>query len=152
MSEPKAIDPKLSTTDRVVKGKRRAAIAWVHRVPQAPGRLASPPPAWGSLLAPATDLLGYCASLKSPLSGAPFPHTSHPVPLGAFLFTGASVGKWLSRGEAVAGVAGVAVAGGGARGGWLLAGCSCCDRNRKWVAARGLAWDRVYGFRLQREG
>lgn len=27
MSEPKAIDPKLSTTDRVVKGKRSAASA-----------------------------------------------------------------------------------------------------------------------------
>lgn len=31
----------------------------------------------------------------------------------------------------------MAAAGGGARG-WLLAGCSCCDRNRKWVAAAGL--------------
>lgn len=34
----------------------------------------------------------------------------------------------------------------------MLAGCSCCDRNRKWVAAHGLAWDRVYGLLLHREG
>lgn len=133
MSEPKAIDPKLSTTDRVVKGKRRAAVARVHRVPQEPSRLASPPPASGSLLAPATDLLGYCATLEPPPLRA-LPPSLPPGPTwGIFIYGGVSWQMAEQRGGGGGG-------GGGGRGrpgggcwqgvaavteigsGWLLAG------------------------------
>ena len=114
MSEPKAIDPKLSTTDRVVKGKRRAAVARVHRVPQAPAaRLPSPRSGFspGSSHGPSRIL---CNPRTPSLARPPLRLPTRPH-LGHFYLTGASVGKWLSRGEAVAGLA-VAVAGGGARG------------------------------------
>lgn len=83
MSEPKAIDPKLSTTDRVVKGKRSAAAA--RGAPSAAG--ARPPLPRPGCPSPARagDLLGSPANGDPPpSSAAPCPHTAHPAPIGAF--------------------------------------------------------------------
>lgn len=123
MSEPKAIDPKLSTTDRVVKGKRSPAAA--RGAPSAAG--ARPPLPRPGCPSPARagDLLGSPASGDPPhlLRRALPPHRPPGPNRGIFFLfhfsffcgRGAAVGKWLSAWEAVAGVA---VAGGGAwRGG-----------------------------------
>jgi hypothetical protein len=64
MSEPKAIDPKLSTTDRVVKGKRSAASA--RGAPSAAGDCPPLPRPGRPSPASAGDLLG------SPARGDPF--------------------------------------------------------------------------------
>ncbi|XP_063137376.1 protein phosphatase 3 catalytic subunit alpha isoform X1 [Rattus norvegicus] len=81
MSEPKAIDPKLSTTDRVVKGKRSAAAA--RGAPSAAGdRPPLPRPGCPSP-ASAGDLLGSPAR-GDPLLRRALPPHRPPGPNGGF--------------------------------------------------------------------
>lgn len=98
MSEPKAIDPKLSTTDRVVKGKRSAAAA--RAAPSAAGARPPLPRPGCSSPASAGDLLGSPARGYPPApSAAPCPHTAHRAPIGApFFFFLVDGGQQLANG------------------------------------------------------